>query len=96
MDVKKIKKWGMDKNRKKVPMTLHSRLELFKLKNPDLGDKLIAIKWLGNSGSHNSVLKASDVINGYALFEHVIREIFENHSEGLKKLTRRIIKKKGP
>jgi hypothetical protein len=37
-------------------LALHKRIVLFKNGNPELGDLLLAVKWLGNYGSHGSEL----------------------------------------
>jgi hypothetical protein len=37
-------------------LTLHARLIKYRAKRPDVADKLMAIKWLGNAGTHTRTL----------------------------------------
>jgi hypothetical protein len=54
---------------------LHTLIETFKLNNAALGELLMAVKWLGNDGSHaNEKLTHADVENGYRVFFHVVTE----------------------
>jgi hypothetical protein len=77
--------------------TLHSRLESYKKSNHDLGSKLMAVKWIGNIGSHESVLAQEDILNGFELLEFVIDELYErpNKTNRLNNLSENINKNKG-
>jgi len=81
---------------KRVKLTLHARIERFRKENPDLGEKLLAIKWLGNVGSHRGRISKKNVYDGYVLLRYVIEEMFERRKKNLDRLARRIIRKKGP
>jgi len=96
MDCQRVKKWTTDKIGKTVEIKLHDRIIAFQKRAPDIGEKLLAIKWLGNSGSHLSGLEKKDVINGYRLYSYVLEEMFEKRSESLGKMAQRINRKKGP
>jgi len=94
MDYRAIKKEGL---------TLHARLEIFKksfkANHPalaDLGDKLLAIKWIGNSGSHISGLTRENMIHAYKLFANVIDELFNNTSAKLSATAKAINRTKKP
>ena len=92
MDWRGVKKLGTDRK----PIKLHHRIVEFQKKEPDLGSKLLAVKWLGNSGSHLSGLERKDVINGYLLFSYVLEQMFERRLERLTKLAKRINRREGP
>jgi hypothetical protein len=96
MDDQKIPKKRKTKNGKFIDLSLHTRIENFTKKYPEVGANLLAIKWLGNSGSHSDDLKADDMLDAFELLEHVLDEIYESKSTRIKKLTKAIIKKKGP
>lgn len=96
MDDRGIAKKGKTKKGKFDDLTLHARIERFAKKNAEVGANLLAIKWLGNSGSHSDDLTANDMLDGFELLEHALEEIYESKSTRLKKLTTSIIKKKGP
>ena len=42
-------------------LSLHARIALFGKNEPILGAQLLALKWLGNSGSHDSKMSRSDL-----------------------------------
>lgn len=59
-------------------------------------DHLLAIKWLGNAGSHVSKeADFDDVISAYEMLEHALYDIYENRSEKLKNTIRLINANKG-
>jgi len=96
----KIQKSKLNKKRKKRDrLSLHKRIELFRdknVKNKKLGDALLAIKWLGNAGSHSTKLTMSDVLDAFELLEHVLEELIHNRTNKLGKLAKEIIKSRGP
>jgi hypothetical protein len=57
----------------------------------------LAIKWLGNEGSHEGVgeLKTDDLLDGFELFEHVIDQVCTKRTEKLKRLAANINRRKG-
>jgi hypothetical protein len=78
------------------PITLHSRIEKLKVKQPDLAESLMALKWLGNSGSHPGVVTREDAFDGFDLLEHVLVERYEQHKKQLTKLRKEINRRCGP
>ncbi len=58
--------------------TLHSKIEALKLSNPEVGELLLALKWLGNDASHESRLKEYDLAFAYEIFEKVIEKLFDD------------------
>lgn len=97
MDEMKIAKTYLDSKKKRKIYSLHKRIELFKIKNSNEAEQLMAIKWIGNSGSHkNDGLTKDDILDGYEILEHVTKKIFEKESERIKKLTKQINKRKKP
>ena len=80
--------------RMKVPPKprLHDRiLELGKSK-PELADHLMAVKWLGNAGSHTSPASDDDALDGFEILEHVLKESFDP----INRLSTSINRRKGP
>lgn len=96
MDYRRIKKWVKRNDGKEVEINLHDRILAYQKTAPDIGEKLLAIKWLGNSGSHLTGLERKDVIKGYTLYSHVLEELFENRTENLDKLAKKINRRRGP
>lgn len=96
MDWRRVKKRFRDKKGKEREYKLHDRIEMFRATAPHLGDKLLAVKWLGNSGSHITGLKREDVIKGYEMYSYVLEELFDKRTETLTKLAKKINRRKGP
>lgn len=95
IDHKKVPKTQI-KNRKRHLLSLHKRIERFSLKNRNVSDHLLAIKWLGNVGSHSSVLSKDDILDAFEIMEHIINELYLEDSKRIQTLTKNIIKRKGP
>jgi len=90
----KVKRFETSKGRKKF-VVLHKRIEIISSKYPNLTDHFLALKWLGNAGSHShKKITTDDVIDAYDIFEFILNELFK--SKSLKKLVKKINKKKGP
>ena len=85
------------KNGKRIFLNLHSRISLLPPKYSDLGELLLAIKWLGNAGSHaDSAITIDDVMDAYELIDHVLQELYTQKAKKAKALAKLINKKKGP
>jgi hypothetical protein len=85
------------KNNKRIFLSLHSRISLLPAKYSGLGELLLAIKWLGNAGSHAySAVTIDDVMDAYELMDHVLQELYTQKTKKAKALAKLINKKKGP
>jgi hypothetical protein len=76
--------------------SLHERILLFGQKNPKAAERLLAIKWIGNFGTHGFKLERNDLLDAYELFEIALSEIYDYDKKRADKLTKAINKKKGP
>lgn len=91
-----IKRFVVAKGKRK-PINLHQRIELLPPKYASLKDMLLAVKWLGNAGSHHGdESNAGDVRTTYDLLEHALSEIYEAKVKKLTAIAKRVNKKKGP
>ena len=79
-------------------VSLHQRIALLPAKYAHLKDLILAIKWLGNAGSHDGAAEVSldDVMDSYELTEHILQEIYAPKVSKLKALAKKVNKKKGP
>jgi len=92
----KVNKTFLTRSRKKKRHTLHERLTLLEKIKPDAAETLMAIKWLGNSGSHDDAEPSvDDTIKAMELLEHAIQQLYSDREIKIKRLTKRINKKKG-
>lgn len=83
-------------NMQKASKSLHDRIVALSSTNSDISEKLLAIKWVGNSGSHASDLTQNDIFDALDILEWVLSEVFENSKKKIDLLTAQINAKKGP
>lgn len=79
-------------------LTLDERIKKFGEKQEDAATQLMAIKWLGNTGSHAglAILTRDDLLDAFEHFEHALDLIYMKSGADLAKRAQHIIKKKGP
>lgn len=81
---------------KRTPLTLHARIEKYRAREPHLAEEMMAVKWLGNAGSHAaSELDADAVCDGFDLLEHVLEEVYARRTRTLARIRRDLIRRKG-
>lgn len=74
-------------------LTLHSRIDTFAKKQPTVGPQLMALKWLGNTGSHHGQVSQEDVLDAFEIMEHALGEIIDRRSAKVAKLAKKLTKK---
>ena|SRR3990167_1357936 len=85
------------KRSKRQLLSLHSRIGMLDAKYSHLRDLFLAIKWLGNAGSHAQVeVTNDDVLDAYELVNHVLEELYAHKTKKVKAIAKRVNKKKGP
>jgi hypothetical protein len=94
---RRVPRTKINKHRKRVRISLHDRIEIFKNKDSQSSEYLIAIKWLGNAGSHYGLdeLSGDDLLDGFELFEHVVERVYQSPERRLKKIAKGINARKG-
>jgi hypothetical protein len=91
-----VKRFFVQKGKRR-PLSLHARIELLPAQYGHVKDLLLAIKWLGNAGSHpGSEISADDVLDAYELIHHVLGEIFGGRSKAMKSLAKKVNRRRGP
>jgi len=83
----------MDHCRVPQHLGLHKRIEKFSEKDSVAGEKLMALKWLGNTGSHQSNVSRDDLLDGFEILEFLVAELFDKRTDRVTKLARQISKK---
>jgi len=82
--------------RKRKRLNLHPRIGLLSSKYQKIIDVCLAIKWLGNAGSHcDDKMNFDDVFDGYDMLLFVLEELYDNKHEHVKKIAKSINEKKG-
>ena|ERR1700679_2399530 len=75
--------------------TLHERIEIYSTVESKLGGQLMALKWLGNSGSHEGEITEDDVLAGFEILEETLQEIVNERSRKIAKLTKQLHRRHG-
>lgn len=75
--------------------TLHARIELFRNSKPEVADLLLAVKWVGNVGSHSDVLGISDVLDGAEILDDALRLLYDTSSAKIAQKAAQITARKG-
>jgi hypothetical protein len=85
------------KNGRRNFLSLHNRIDILPTKYEGIKDIFLAVKWLGNAGSHsNHDVTLDDVLDSYELMIELLDEIFSTKRVKAKSLANKINKKKGP
>ena len=79
----------------KVGPTLHDRIIMFRKTEPEVADALMAVKWIGNSGSHDSALSVEEVLTGAKILELALRNLYDTTDADLMARVRQINANKG-
>jgi hypothetical protein len=74
-------------------LQLHRRVEIFSLKEPVIGQQLMALKWLGNAGSHVGAVNQSDLLDAFEILEHALSEIVDRRAARVALLAKKMLKK---
>jgi hypothetical protein len=75
---------------------LDRRIKSFAPRNQGVANKLLAIKWIGNTGSHSDNLELVDVLDAFELLEYCLEELYEGRTARLIALAASINTHKGP
>ena len=94
-----VRKTFQDRKGKTRRHTAHQRIELLKAKGQpkycNAADLLMAVKWIGNDGSHGSAVSVSDVLDGVELMNEALDLIYETRTLDLQRKAALINKAKG-
>ncbi len=92
----KIKRFNT-KAKRRLYLNLHQRIELLPKKHENLQELLLAIKWLGNAGSHSTQsITKDDVMDAYEIMDEVLGVVFPQQKRSARSIAKEINKKKGP
>lgn len=76
-------------------MSLHSRIQKLDKYKQNLSESILAIKWIGNTGSHEAnKLTEDDLVIAFEILEYTLKNIFDKHEDYLLKKIKTINKKK--
>lgn len=81
---------------KSSPIILHRRIELFTKQNPEVGNQLMALKWLREHRISRKQSERDDILDGLELLEHSLIEVLEKRSDKMATLAKKLIDKHNP
>lgn len=93
MDHLGVPKRKKEKNGKFIDLSLHRRIEIFQQGKPDIGLQLMALKWLGNTGSHETQVSRDDLLDAFEILEHALSELIDRRSEKVAELAKKLAKR---
>lgn len=77
-------------------LSLHNRIGEFELKDPLNAEILLAVKWLGNSGSHAGGLTRDDVLDAFDMVELVLVNLYDTSSASIMAKVKAVNAQEGP
>lgn len=77
-------------------LKLHHRIERYARTRPDIADKLMALKWIGNAGSHAQGATIEDALDGYVIVDWVLDALYARRHHQAAKLARAINRRRAP
>lgn len=92
----KVPRTTINNRNKRVKINLHNRIDKLAQQHSEFKQFLLAIKWIGNEGSHpEKNLTKNDVAELYEILEHVLSELFDNKSKAILAKAKKINKARG-
>jgi len=95
-DIKRSRVVQQGGKRRKQVVVLHQRIEVYKAKQPQIAKQLLAIKWLGNAGSHERKITKEDALEGFEILKWVLNQRFDLDAKQVAKMATAINRRKGP
>lgn len=93
----KASKWRRtNKNKIHYFTDLHSRIEHFATKNKEVSNQLLALKIIGNEGSHIGDLTINDILDAYEILEQLIEFAYIKNRKRISALVDEIVSRKKP
>jgi hypothetical protein len=81
---------------KRVRRTTHKRIELFAQRKPQVAQVLMAVKWIGNTGSHEGSLEIEDVLEGAEMLGLALRLLYDPSQSNLMRRVAAVNRHSGP
>ncbi|MFF9351248.1 DUF4145 domain-containing protein [Streptomyces sp. NPDC014734] len=98
MDEQGIIRYKPDRRGKPSRISLDQRISTFKAALPEhaeAADLLLAVKWIGNVGSHEDLLRSRDVLDGVEFLDHSLSLIYDTNHDDIKKRAADVTARRG-
>lgn len=94
-NIHKIPRTTVNNKGKRVDLTLHSRIDKFGKKHPDLKDYLIALKHICNQGSHSKdEITREHILVAYEMLGLVFKHLYDDTAKRLRRKALEINRKR--
>jgi hypothetical protein len=77
-------------------LSLDKRIDTFSQNDPANGPQMMALKWLGNVGSHTIDIQTDDLLSAFEVLEHLMSELIEKKSAYIAKAAAELLAKYKP
>jgi hypothetical protein len=77
-------------------LSLHARIKLYEAKEQRLGAHLMAVKWLGNTASHEGSVSREALLDAFEILEDTLAEMLMRRSEAITKLAKKLTREHQP
>lgn len=77
-------------------ISLHNRIEKLKSRDPENADRALALKWIGNFGSHPGTLTKNDLLDAYEILDMLLEDLYVGHLRSIRQKVADINLRKGP
>jgi hypothetical protein len=95
LTARKVARRRLTKKGKYHRLDLSERIAEFGATNSNLANKLTAIRWIGNVGSHSTTITTDAVMDGLDILSFVLDELYLGRERHVSKLARKLIDRKG-
>lgn len=82
-------------NHKRKRLSTHQRIQEFKKYDHQVGETLEAVKWIGNTGSHETDMTATQVLDGADMLIYALRLLYDTSDDEMQRKVRSINKRRG-
>jgi hypothetical protein len=89
-----MKKFPRTGPRRAIP--LDHRIKAYGEQNPEVAHHLMAIKWIGNAGSHGDGISRESVLDALEIIEGVFEDVYVGHRAKLRAKVAKIVARKKP
>ena len=96
LDALRVPKTSKAKNGKRNPLVLHKRIESLPNRHDSIRTSLLAIKWIGNHGAHETEISRDAVFDALDIFESVLIALYSDNPRRIQRLVAIVNKRKGP
>lgn len=95
-DLNAAKKYRNGVNVLRPFRTLHDRITNYQKSNKRIGNLLLAIKIIGNEGSHIGVVEVQDIIDAYEFLERILDHVYHKTEKDLHLRASEIVSRNKP